>query len=353
MARKVKPLISTTGGLPRGGQLPTGIVRGFDRVMAIHRPAVLAHIRGIRRRSPDADPAQIITILERRYLAMVTTGGAAVGATAVIPGVGTGVTLALSGVETAGFLEATALFAQSVSEVHGIAVDDPERARALVMTMMLGREGSDLVRQLAGQFSGTGAVRTAYWGELVTASIPRAIMGPLTDRLKSSFIRQFATRGSASFVGKALPFGVGAVVGGAGNHILGKRVLTSSRLAFGQPPAGFRPELDPRIREAVVREGGDLEGVGRAGALRVAAGHRITQLGQLGHGTLTVLPRMVPRMLRRGRSVEPGVSGHATPGYPGSHHPADEGPVAGSTVSDSPAAGHEQTPREPASSPQP
>ena len=50
-------------------------------------------------------------------------------------------TLALSGVETAGFLEASALFAQSVTEVHGIAVDDPERARALVMTMMLGYGG--------------------------------------------------------------------------------------------------------------------------------------------------------------------------------------------------------------------
>ena len=253
MAKKTKPIISETGGLPKGGQLPTGIVTGFDRVMAIHRPAVLAHIRSVRRRSPQASPVEIIRILERRYLAAVTTGGAAVGATAVIPGVGTAVTLAISGVETAGFLEATALFTQSVSEVHGITVEDPERARALVMTMMLGREGSDLVRQLAGQVSGSGVPRAAYWGELITTSIPRAIMGPLTDRLKSSFIRQFAARGGASFIGKALPFGVGAIIGGAGNHILGSRVVHSSRLAFGQPPVGFREELDPRVR-IVVRE---------------------------------------------------------------------------------------------------
>ncbi|HSP53822.1 MAG TPA: hypothetical protein VLO00_13080, partial [Cryobacterium sp.] len=93
MARKSKPIISETGGLPKGGQLPTGIATGFDRVMAIHRPVVLAHIRSVRRRSPQASPVQIIQILERRYLAAVTTGGAAVGATAVIPGVGTGITL--------------------------------------------------------------------------------------------------------------------------------------------------------------------------------------------------------------------------------------------------------------------
>lgn len=286
MARKPKPIVSTTGGLPQGGQLPSGIATGFDRVMAVHRPAVLAHIRGIRRRNPNATPVEIIGILERRYVAAVTTGGAAVGATAVIPGVGTGVTLALSGVETAGFLEATALYAQSVSEVHDIAIDDPERARALVMTMMLGHEGSNLVRQLAGQFSGGGAARSAYWGELVTTSLPRAIMGPVTDRLKSAFIRQFAARGGASFIGKAVPFGVGAVIGGAGNHILGKRVVQSSRLAFGQAPPVFRAELDPRVRE--------ITGPG-------TTARRISQLGQ---GARKVLPRaLLRRQARPGTEV--------------------------------------------------
>ena len=50
------------------------------------------------------------------------------------------------------------------TEVHGIPVDNPERARALVMTLMLGQEGSDLVKQFAAQATGTGVVRSAYWG---------------------------------------------------------------------------------------------------------------------------------------------------------------------------------------------
>lgn len=148
------------------------MVRGLDRVLSIQRPLVLAHIRSIRLRNPQASPAEIIRILELRYLAAVTAGGAAVGATAVVPGIGTGVTLALSGVETVGFVESTALFAQSVAEVHGIAVANPDRARALVMTLMLGKEGVDLVGQLAGQAAGRGGTRSAYWGELVTKSLP-------------------------------------------------------------------------------------------------------------------------------------------------------------------------------------
>lgn len=230
-----------------------GVERGIDTVLSIQRPVVVAHIRSIRRRFPNATPEQIVRILERRYLAAVTTGGAAVGATAVVPGIGTGVTLALSGVETAGFLEATALFAQSVAEVHGIAVENPERARALVMTLMLGREGIDLVRQLASQAAGRGVARNAYWGELITNSMPKAVMSTVVDRLRGIFLRQFAVRGGAGIIGKAIPFGIGAVIGGTGNHLLGRKVLQQSRLAFGAPPATLPLELEPREGDSAVK----------------------------------------------------------------------------------------------------
>src|SRR5690606_32215739 len=99
--------------------------------------------------------------------------------------------------------------------------------------------------QLARQVAGKGAPRSAYWGELVTKSLPRAAVGSLVDRLKSMFIHQFAARGGASVVGKALPFGVGAAIGGAGNNILGRRVVTTSRRAFGVAPAVLPAELEP------------------------------------------------------------------------------------------------------------
>ncbi|MDQ1128226.1 hypothetical protein [Microbacterium sp. SORGH_AS_0888] len=234
------------GGLPPPGSPEHPLtVRVLDRVLGLQRPVVLAHLRGIRAQHPEATPAQIVRILERRYLAAVTTSGAAVGVTAVVPAIGTGLTLALSGVETAAFLEATALFAQSMAEVHGLPVTDPDRARALVLTLMLGQQGVDLVAQLGRQAAGQGPGRQAYWGELITQTIPRAAIGPLVDRLKTTFVRRFAVSGGASWLGKALPFGVGAVVGGAGNHLLGRRVLTTSRRAFGPAPALLPAELEP------------------------------------------------------------------------------------------------------------
>lgn len=222
-------------------QVPTtskGWAKMLDRVLDVQRPAVVAHVNGIRRRKPDATPAQVIEILERHYLTAVTTGGAAVGASAVVPGIGIAASFSLSGVETIGFLEATALFAQSVTEVHGITIDDPERARTLVMAMILGTPGTQLIKQLAGQAAG-GQARTAFWGEMVASSLPQQAVTGIAKQVRDSFVKRFIARQGTSVLGRALPFGIGAAVGGLGNHALGRKVIQASRTGFGQPPAHF------------------------------------------------------------------------------------------------------------------
>ena len=64
------------------------------------------------------------------------------------------------------------------------------------------------------------------------------------------FLRRFSLLDSLymvprpGIIGRAIPFGVGAVIGGVGNHFLGRRVVTSSRTAFGPAPAQFPIILD-------------------------------------------------------------------------------------------------------------
>lgn len=304
MAEKVHRIHSLPDDAPwAGGVPPVGseehprAIRALDRVLAIQRPAVLAHLRSIRLRHPHASTTDIVRHLERRYLAAVTTGGAAVGATAVVPGIGTGVTLALSGVETVGFLEATTLFAQSVAEVHGIPVENPDRARALVLTLMLGKEGVDLVAQLAKQVAGKGVTRDKYWGEVVTKTLPRAAVGPLVDRLKHSFVKQFAAKGSVSIIGKAIPFGIGAAIGGAGNNILGRRVLVNSRRAFGAPPAIMPADIEPRPG-ALRLEHAASRGIKRAGgAIAGGVTKSVTAVGSAGK-------RLGTTVARRGKDAD-------------------------------------------------
>ena len=237
----------------------------FDKLLSVQRPVVLAHLRAIRRGRPDAAPDEIIRILERRYLAAVTAGGAAVGASAAIPVIGVGASLALSAVETGGFLEASALYAQSVAELHGIVLDDPDRARTLVMSLILGSAGSTLVKQLAGEVTGTGQTRSAFWGELVTKSLPKAAVNRIADQLKKTFLRKFGVSQGASILGRAIPFGIGAVIGGTGNHILGRQIVRGAREAFGAAPLTFTAnlEVEPRLSRAGRTELKRLEKLGR------------------------------------------------------------------------------------------
>lgn len=260
---------------PAGGRMS---VTGFDRLLTTQRPVVLGHIRGIRRRHPQASPARVIQILERRYLAAVTTGGAGVGAAAVIPGVGTGISLALSGAETVGFLETTALFAQSVTEVHGIAITDPDRARTIVMAMMLGKSGGDLVRNLAAQATGKGVPQSKFWGNVIGQNVPQAFMAPIADRMQKAFLGRFTRNAATGAVGRLLPFGIGAVVGGTANNFLGRKVVTSSRLAFGPPPDVFPPNLEPREKKPNTIVAASVSALSSVGPALVRP---MKQLGQL------------------------------------------------------------------------
>ncbi|GAA2102673.1 hypothetical protein [Brevibacterium salitolerans] len=216
----------------------------LQRALSVQRPVVLAYVRTVRRRHPDASPAEIADILRRHYLTVATSSGAAVGATAVVPGLGTGAALGLGAVETGGFLELSALYAQSLAELHGMQVADPVRANALVMGLMLGSSGKSLVKQFSAQAQG-GPALTSNWGALVTTQIPSAVMDTIVKKLRNKLIRTYGVRSGGNIVLRAVPFGVGAAVGGVTNRMMASAVAKNARGAFGDMPAHFSPELDP------------------------------------------------------------------------------------------------------------
>ena len=68
--------------------------------------------------------------------------------------------------------------------------------------------------------------------------------------MRRTFRRRFAATQSASVLGRAIPFGIGAVIGGYGNRLLGGRVVRSARNAFGPPPSEFPQILERPMGEA-------------------------------------------------------------------------------------------------------
>ncbi|MEZ2391994.1 hypothetical protein AB6813_21120 [bacterium RCC_150] len=238
------------------GKPKPGVHNVLLRAVDVQRPLVLANLRRLQRKYPHATPAQLAAKLERDYLAAVTGGGAAVGATAVVPGIGTMASLGLSAVATVGFLEGTALYAASLGELHGIRLTDPDRARTMVMAIMLGEEGTALLGSLSGQSLGKSGGVTQAWGRTLASKLPGGGFGTIRDAIQRAFLRRLLRRQGSVLLGRALPFGVGAVIGGTGNLLMGRAVAASAKEAFGPMPDTIPGELLPGARKNAL-EGGN------------------------------------------------------------------------------------------------
>jgi hypothetical protein len=236
--------------------VPPGVQRGveqaldaaLDKALAIQRPVVLGYLDRVRARRPDAPPAQVIRQLERHYLAAVVGTGAASGGAAALPGIGTGTSVATGAAEVAAFVSATAMFVLAVAEVHGVPVDDPRLRRALVLTVLLGDAGQAAVGTAAGQ----GAL-TGHWGHVIARPGSRDLLGRLDTGVAHVFVRRFGARQGALLVGRALPFGLGAGIGAAGNAALGRSAIAAARRAFGPAPRQFTLRLTATPRRPPFR----------------------------------------------------------------------------------------------------
>lgn len=225
------------------GNPKPGVHNLLLRAVEIQRPLVVGNIRRLQRRYPNASAAQLGERLERDYLTAVTGGGALVGATAVVPGVGTIASLGLSAAATVAFLEATALYATSLAELHGIRMTDPDKASTMVMGVMLGEEGTALLGSLSGQALGKGQGATQAWGNVLARRMPSSGFGSIRQRVQRVFLRSLLKRQGTALFGRALPFGIGAVVGGAGNLMMGRAVVANAKEAFGPMPDTIPGEL--------------------------------------------------------------------------------------------------------------
>ncbi|UOT06372.1 hypothetical protein MPY17_11800 [Rhodococcus opacus] len=219
-----------------GGPVEKVLVSVLDNGSRLQAPAVARYVEWVRRSHPGESPAQIIERMEKMFLLAVTGSGSAVGATAAVPGVGTIASIAAVGAESAFFLEAAALLTLAVASVHGVSAVDHQQRRALVLSVALGESGMEIVQKATG-------VTAKNWASAITSRIPGPTMKGMNNTLVRKFITKYAARRSALVLGKLVPAGIGAAIGGAGNRAIGKGVIKNAREAFGPAPARWPDEL--------------------------------------------------------------------------------------------------------------
>ncbi|MFF3568995.1 hypothetical protein [Nocardia jiangxiensis] len=205
------------------------LLRGGTGVQA---PLAAKYVDRMRRRHPDRSPEDIEKRLESRYLIVVTASGTIAGLSAVVPGVGTLIGLAASGIESVFFLEASALYAASVGALHGMESMSPNQQRALVVGVVLGESGTEILGKNASQSA-------RDWADIVADKIP--VVRNVDNAMAKKFIVQFILRRGVLLFGKALPIGIGAAVGAAGNLAFGRTVVANAHRTFG-PALSTQPE---------------------------------------------------------------------------------------------------------------
>lgn len=220
-----------------GGNLPAVLHSGVEKVIGVQHSAVAYYVRLLRRVRPAATPAEIIASLEKQYLVAVTATGATLGGAAAVPGVGSSFGFALSAGETAVFLETTALFTLAVAEVYAIRVDEAERRRELVLTVVFEDGGAMLIDKVSGR---TGE----HWSKFLTDLIPMSSLSAINKTLGHWLVTHYPRNPGAAVISKILPFGIGAGIGAAGNHAFGRMVVNASRRVFGPPPDNFDTDID-------------------------------------------------------------------------------------------------------------
>jgi hypothetical protein len=210
----------------------------LERGTRVQAPAIKAYVDRLRARDTDATPADIVKKLEKHYLAAVMASGAAVGSAAAFPGIGTLAALSAVAGETVVFLEATAVYVLALAEAYGIPAYHHERRRALVLAVLVGDEGRRAVADLLGTGRTSGA-----WLSDGAATLPLPAVSQLNSRLLRYFVKRYTLKRGAIAFGKLLPVGIGAVVGGVGNRLMGKKIIANARTAFGNPPPRWPSSL--------------------------------------------------------------------------------------------------------------
>ncbi|WP_246246553.1 hypothetical protein [Isoptericola sediminis] len=217
---------------------PTPVLDALlTKAVTIPSAAIHRHVDSVRRRNPQADPAEVIRILEKEYLTLVATAGGAVGAVAAAPAVGTSAAAVLTTSDIATFFASSAVFSLGVASVHGIAIEDVARRRALLLATVLGEAGArDVEKAAAGS--------QMAWGKVLLTSMPQSTLKRVNRVLTHRFLRRQLAKQGTLALGRMIPFGVGAVVGFAGGRALGHGVVAQSRSAFGVPPGRFPPVIE-------------------------------------------------------------------------------------------------------------
>ena len=210
----------------------TALERALDKAIAIPASRIEERVARMRRDRPGADTAELVEMAGSRFRRDAGLSSGAVGASAAIPAIGTGAAAALTVGQSAAFIASAVTYVLTVAEIQGVHVVDTERRRALVLSALLGKEGSEAVQGQLG-------LSSMFWAAQLLMQMPLPSVKSINAHLIKRVAKRSAAKGGALALGRLLPFGIGAAIGWSGGRALANQVIEGAQSALG-------PELTAR-----------------------------------------------------------------------------------------------------------
>ena len=210
----------------------TALERALDKAIAIPASRIEERVARMRRDRPGADAAELVEMAGARFRRDAGLSSGAVGASAAIPAISTGAAAALTVGQSAAFIASAVTYVLTVAEIQGVHVVDTERRRALVLSALLGKEGSEAVQGQLG-------LSSMFWAAQLLMQMPLPSVKSINAHLIKRVAKRSAAKGGALALGRLLPFGIGAAIGWSGGRALANQVIEGAQAALG-------PELTAR-----------------------------------------------------------------------------------------------------------
>lgn len=299
--------MTDSGPITLGAELvDEDATREIAKAVSGRRLIARRYVMRIRRRNPEATPAEVVQMLERHYGTAITAAGAVIAtgaiaadvAIAMIPGVGAAAAgvksagqqaakkagkeatkavvkvaaknVALGAAKTgaqrvAGLLpagdeqlqfEITAVFGLAIADIHGMELDH-DQAHALIYGLTNGRVGQQQIARMASDLAdvtsdgAVGVGRSIVAGRSDWSHWANTLADTLPGETAQNLVRTIQT-GQLDVVrenltGKqqtAIEYGVGALAGGVSRFVFGRDVINAARVAFADAPDAFPVHLD-------------------------------------------------------------------------------------------------------------
>lgn len=228
------PLLDTAGKV---------LIEGIDRAVENRWDEALETAANA---APGASGEVKTRVITAPFKRRMTALGAAAGATAAAPGVGTSAAVGAIVAELGVVALQTTEMVMAIGAAYGHTDASQEERRAWVLAVLafgddaaeefttLARDiglklGDNQALELANEAIGGGA------GQVATVDALRRI----NQALVTQILQKWGTRKGAATLGRLLPFGIGAAVGGSANYVMLRELSKQAEDFFSTYDRGF------------------------------------------------------------------------------------------------------------------